>query len=470
MTESKRFGPGDKSPDEPASEPVLPADATVPIDPIPGTDLSRDPWRAAPGEDPFADPKNSPEPESNWQPTPSADEDISATPTSQTEQTTAQPITTPSPTTPPPTRSEREPSSGRPIEPAETTSGSEASSERRRFRRPSVPGSLSQAGRFGRGQRMPDPRIQIAAVGAVLVLIALLASEAGVAILLAAIVLPIALIVTLDRVDVFDREPALILLGIGTAGSAAGILIGLLNGFFLDEFWDENAVNRIGAVGLAGELVGRLEHPPLAIYALAGVVVPGLSVAAMLAAPVAARRWPAFRNEAMDGVTLGAAAAGGFALGSTLVHLWPLISGDRVEGTVADWTVAVLSIVVFRPVILMTIAALVGLAIWQFDLSRDTRDMIVPLAAGLVGAVGFAIIGLLAEQSGAAVQFLFSLAVAGLLLGAGRFSLKKAIDFDRTQLVGSRVVCPTCRRVTPAGKFCAFCQSPLPSDAAGAAS
>ncbi len=312
---------------------------------------------------------------------------------------------------------------------------------------------------------MPDPRIQIAACGAVLVLIALLASEAGVAILLAAGILPLVLIVTLDRIDVFDREPPLILLGIGTAGAAAGILIGLLNGAFLDEFWDENSVDHIGAVGLAGELVGRVDNPPLAIYALAGVVVPGLSVAAILAAPVAARHWPAFRNEVMDGVILAAAAAGGFALGTALVHLWPLITGDRVEGSVADWTVAVLSIVVFRPIILMTIAALVGLAIWQFDLSRDTRDMVVPLAASLGGAVGYAVIGLLAEQSGSTVQFLFNLTVAGLLLGAGWYFLQKAADFDRLQLVGSRVVCPNCRRVTPAGKYCAFCQSPLPSDA-----
>jgi hypothetical protein len=312
---------------------------------------------------------------------------------------------------------------------------------------------------------MPDPRVQIATVGAVLALIALLASEAGVAILLAAVVVPIALIVSLDRIDVFDREPALITLGIGTIGAAAGILIGLLNGFILDEFWDENAVDHIGTVGLAGELVGRLESPPVAIYALAGVVVPGLAVAAMLAAPVAARRWPAFRNEVMDGVTLGAAAAGGFALGTTLVHLWPLISGDRIEGSVADWTVAVLSIVLFRPLILMTIAALVGLAIWHFDLSRDTRDLVVPLAAGLGGAVGFAMIGLLAEQSGSTVQFLFNLAVAAVLAVAGRFCLRQAIAFDRGQLVGGRVVCPNCRRVTPAGKFCAFCQSPLPADA-----
>ena len=462
MTDSRTFGASDKSPDEPASEPALPADATVPIDPIPGTDLTKDPRRTAPSDDPFADPEDSPEPEFDWKPGSSPDDDVPAAATSRFEHTTSQP------TTPPPPRTEDATSTdGTDGSPA-AAAGTEPPSEQRRFRRPSVPGSFGQSVRLGRGHRMPDPRVQIAACGAVVVLIALLASEAGVAIMLAAVVLPIVLIVTLDRVDVFDREPALILLGIGTAGAAAGTLIGLLNRFFLDEFWDETSVDRIGAVGLAGELVGRVDSPPLAIYALAGVVVPGLSLAAMLAAPVAARRWPAFRNEVMDGVTLGAAAAGGFALGTTLVHLWPLITGDRIEGSVADWTVAVLSIVVFRPVILMTIAALVGLAIWQFDLSRNTRDMVVPLAAGLGGAVGFAVIGLLAEQSGSAVQFLFNLAVAGVLLGAGRFCLQKAIDFDRTQLVGSRVVCPNCRRITPAGKFCAFCQNPLPSEAEAA--
>lgn len=377
-----------------------------------------------------------------------------------TGQTTAPPSTTL-----PPKMDEPESSASDRGESPASAGESEAPLEQRRFRRPSVPGSLSQAGRLGRRPWMPDPRIQVAAAGAVLVLIALLASEAGAAILLAAIVVPIAVIVSLDRIDVFDREPALIMLGIGTVGAAAGILIGLLNGFFLDEFWDENAVNQIGTVGLAGELVGRAESPPLAIYALAGVVVPGLAVAAMLAAPVAVRRWPAFRNEVMDGVTLGAAAAGGFALGTALVHLWPLISGDRIEGSVADWTAAVLSIVLFRPLILMTIAALVGLAIWHFGLSRNTRDLVVPLAVGLGGAVGFAVIGLLAEQSGSTLQFLFNLALTGVLALAGRYSLRQAIAFDRSQLAGNRVVCPNCRRVTPAGKFCAFCQSPLPSDA-----
>lgn len=339
---------------------------------------------------------------------------------------------------------------------------SEPAAKPGRFGRGRMPASRLPGGRLG---RVRDPRIWIAVAGAVAVLLALLASEAGLAIMLATAVIPLAIIVTLDRVDVFDREPALILLGIGTAGAAAGVLIGLLNGFLLDEFWEETTVDRIGVIGLAGELAGRGDTPPVAIYALAGIVVPALAVAAMLAAPVAARRWPAFRNEAMDGVTLAAAAAGGFTLGTALVHLWPLISGDTVAGSVADWTVAVLSIVVFRPVIVMAIAALVGLAIWQFDLSRSTRDLVVPLAAGLGGAIAYALLGLLAEQSGAVVQLICSLAVAAILLAAGRNSLQSAIAFDRRLLAGNRVVCPNCRRVTPAGKFCAFCQHPLPTDA-----
>ena len=259
-------------------------------------------------------------------------------------------------------------------------------------------------------ERLPDPRILIAAGGAVLVLIALLASEAGVAILLAAIVLPIALIVTLDRVDVFDRRagahPAWHRHSGGGGRPPHRVAQRLCPGRVLGQ----DAIDSTSAPwGWPGSWSGRVVDPsPLAIYALAGVIVPGLSVAAMLAAPVAARRWPAFRNEAMDGVTLGAAAAGGFALGTTLVHLWPLVTGDQIEGSVADWTVAVLSIVVFRSVILMTIAALVGLAIWQFDLSRDTRDMVVPLAAGLGGAVVFAVVGFagrtVRERGGVPVQ------------------------------------------------------------------
>jgi len=456
VTDPKPTNPSDTGSLEPEPNRTLPSDATDPFDPVvpaPGT-----PWSSLPTEPP-TDPDDPPSPEPDpWDLAAAAPSDPSD-PVSDSEPF-ASPIEPEPVPTPEPTADTPEP----PTDPETPAPDQVAPSARSRFRRPTLPGPQGPAGRFGRLGRGRDPRIGIAAVGALVVLFALLASEAGLAIMLAATVIPLALIVTLDRVDVFDREPPLILLGIGTAGAAAGVLIGLLNGFLLDEFWEENAVDRIGVIGLAGELAGRGDSPPVAIYALAGIVVPALAIAAMLAAPVAARRWPAFRNEAMDGVTLGAAAAGGFTLGTALVHLWPLITGDAVAGSVAGWTVAVLSIVLLRPIIIMTIAAVVGLAIWQFDLSRTTRDLVLPLAAGLGGAMLYALLGLLAEQSGATIQLVWSLAIAATLLALGRTSLRTAIDFDKRLLAGNRVVCPNCRRVTPAGKFCAFCQNPLPAD------
>lgn len=347
---------------------------------------------------------------------------------------------------------------------AESPSNASGSGAGRRFPRLAKPSSIGGRSKIPGLTRIPDVRIVVAGLGALLILLALLASEAGIAILIASVLLPIAAVVALDRGDVFDREPPLIMLGISTSGALAGILIALLNGVILDEFWDRNAVDRIGAVGFAGELVGRTESPPLAIYALAGVVVPALAIAAMLAAPIAARRWTSFRNEAMDGVLLGAAAGAGFAFGTALVHLWPLITGDRIVGSVADWTAAVLSIAVFRSITLMSIAALTALAIWQFDLSRVTQDMVVPLATGFGGAIAYTSIGLLTEQSGATAQFLFNVVLAAVLLAAARLCLQRGIDFDRSQLAGGRVVCPTCRQITPAGKFCAFCKAPLTSE------
>lgn len=312
-------------------------------------------------------------------------------------------------------------------------------------------------------RRIADLRIVIAAGGALLVLLALLASEAGLALLIAAAVLPLVTLMTLDRLDVFDREPALMILGVGAAGLVAGVVVALINRVLLDEFWDKNPVKHIGSVGLAGELVGRIKSPPVSIFALAGVVVPALAVALMMAAPIAARRWHTFRNEAMDGITLGAASGGGFALGTAIVTLWPLISGDYLAGSVADWTVATIAIALLRPLILMGIAALVGVAIWRFDLSQQTQDLVLPFAAGLGGAIAYAFFGLIAEQSGASVVLLWNIAVVMALVLAGRVALASAIRFDRRTLASNRVVCPNCRRVTPAGKFCAFCQAPLPA-------
>lgn len=442
MTDSKHIGTDDEAPRESSSDRPRPEDATIPFDPFaPSLDTE-------PPTDPFASVDAPSDPDAPLEDAPDPREAASSEPLADAPRSESSSETQPSP---PDDRPVATATSTEPSPPASPTA-------RGRFRGPAT---RFAPGPFG---RIRDLRIWIAGVGGLFVLVALLASEAGIAVMLAAAIIPLAAVISLDRMDVFDREPALILLGIGTVGAIAGAFVALLNGFLLDEFWEENAIDRASVVGLAGELSGRPDGPPFAIYALAGIVVPALAVAAMLAAPVAARRWPAFRNEAMDGVTLGAAAGGGFALGTALVHLWPLISGDAVAGSVADWTVTVLSIVLLRPIIMMTIAALVGLAIWQFDLSRNTRDLIVALAAGLGGAILYALFGLLAEQSGATIQLIWSLAIAATLLTAGRVSLRGAIDFDRRLLAGNRVVCPNCRRVTPAGKFCAFCQQPLPAD------
>jgi hypothetical protein len=197
---------------------------------------------------------------------------------------------------------------------------------------------------------------------------------------------------------------------------------------------------------------------------LCGLLLPALAEVVKLAAPVFLRQWPEFRNEVMDGITLGAASGGAFAAGTAIVHFWPVITrGDSVGINLSEWTGMLLGLAVVRPLIQMATSALIGAALWQYSLRQSTDGLIMPIAAGAGGAIFYGLSDIIVQPVGTTFELFWSCLVAVVLLYFLRIVIRRALAQDATALgaPGQRIVCPNCNRVTPVGAFCAICGAPL---------
>jgi hypothetical protein len=229
-----------------------------------------------------------------------------------------------------------------------------------------------------------------------------------------------------------------------------------------DNLWLDDRGLDIASLGLGARAAEGDGSPPILVLALGGLVLPAAGAALAMAAPLYLRRWSAFRNEVMDGVILGAAAGGGYATGLAIAYLWPLLTGDAIAGDVPEWTVAAIGVILLRPLILVGTTALIGAGIWKYDLTGRGKDLLLPLGAGLGWAVAYAFVSLFAGGWSPIVGLVWSLGVLISVTVIGRSVVNEAVGHDRRWLDAGHVICPRCRSVTPAGKFCSVCRGQLP--------
>ena len=370
---------------------------------------------------------------------------------------------------------------------ASATSGTEATGQGGEATIQSRPSSgrvplLGVRGRRLRGRRptVLGLRSLVVAGAAALAVVALLADEAGFALVVAAVAAPLILVETLVRRDVFDRMAPLVLLGVAAAGIVAGAAVGAVSVVVVDELWLDDRRQQAVSLGLAdpGLAVASLGlgaraaegdgSPPLLVLALAGLLLPAAGAGLAMAVPLYLRRWATYRNEVMDGVILGAAAGGGFAIGAAVANLWPLLTGESLVGDVPEWTVAAIGVVLLKPAILVGATALIGAGIWKYDLTARSGDLLVPLAAGLGWTIAYAFVSLFAGSWSPTIGLIWSLGVLIALAAIARSSVNEAVGHDRRWLNAGLIVCPQCRSMTPAGKFCSSCRAPLPQQAPAA--
>ncbi|MHB8587767.1 MAG: PrsW family glutamic-type intramembrane protease [Candidatus Dormibacteraceae bacterium] len=259
----------------------------------------------------------------------------------------------------------------------------------------------------------------------------------------ATFLLPVLYLLYLYEVEVYEDEPWLLV--------GATMVIGAVLGYAFSVFAGA-AVSRL-------VLTGDRENA----FVLAGVAIPIVAQALMLAGPLFLYLFrPRFR-EPLDGLTFGAASALGFTLTSSLVAFWPLIGGPLVApGAPLDWSLLLLRAGILVSVVNASTTALVTAAVWlqRFDRRRQGLPWTTSILATLIIAIGAQVVlgmlGFVVSDLVAATAVLLIATIALLLYV--RLVIHQALLVEGAEHeIGPDAPCPECRRVVPTMAFCPAC-------------
>jgi hypothetical protein len=280
--------------------------------------------------------------------------------------------------------------------------------------------------------------------GAGLILILTLLGLYPVALVGAAVLVPLLMVMYVYVVDIYEDEPISVIGATMLWGVGAGVVYALLTRVLPDG-------------GLA------FGAPSATTTLLNGAALPLLELVLMMAGPLFLLTWRRF-NDVLDGATFGAASAVAFSGTHVIVQALPILgAGLRPAGDPLPWVIQMLSLGVFQPVLA---AGAVGSAVAAFWLryrapvtDRAALGMVgVPLVATAMAALLIVVAGL-AKTLLPLVPATFVLgvlaAVALLWLRAtlhlGLIQESREISIDRS------IVCPNCGHSTPEHTFCGHC-------------
>jgi PrsW family intramembrane metalloprotease len=259
----------------------------------------------------------------------------------------------------------------------------------------------------------------------------------------ASFLLPVLYLLYLYEVEVYEDEPWLLI--------AATMITGAVLGYAVATYSGE-ALSRLN-------LTGDRENA----FVLAGVAIPIVAQALMLAGPLFLYLFRPRYREPLDGLTFGAASALGFTLTSSLVAFWPLIGGALVaSGAPLDWSLRLLRAGILVSLINASTTGLVTAAVWLHRYDRRRAGLpwttsilatviVAVVAQVVIGMLGFAIPDLVASTA------VLLIATLALLLYV-RLVIHQALLVEGAEHeIGPEAPCPECHRVVPAMAFCPAC-------------
>jgi PrsW family intramembrane metalloprotease len=249
---------------------------------------------------------------------------------------------------------------------------------------------------------------------------------------------------------VYEDEPWLLIGATMIAGAALGYAFTSFSG---------GAVSRLN-------LTGDRENA----FVLAGVAVPIVAQALMLAGPLFLYLFRSRFREPLDGLTFGAASALGFTLTSSLTAFWPLLAGPlAASGAPLDRSLRLLRAGILLSLINASTTALVTAAVWlqRYDRRRVGTPWASSILATLIVATGvqvaLALLGFVAADLVAEVAILL-LATLALLLYV-RLVIHQALMVEGAEHeIGPDARCPECQRVVPTMAFCPACGAARAAD------
>ena len=259
----------------------------------------------------------------------------------------------------------------------------------------------------------------------------------------AAVLLPALYLLYLYEVEIYAREPWLLI----GATMVAGAILGLA--------FTQVAGDEASGLSITGDRSSAFVLQALAIPIVAQVL--------MLVGPLALFGLRGRYREPLDGLTFGAASALGFSLSSELSQLWPVISGPLVaSGSSLEWALHLLRIGVLVSLVNASTTGLITASLWlqRYDprRSRHAREVSLPIvlviAVGAQLALGI-ITFFLTDLVG---QLLVWLAAAIMLTLYVRQVIHQALLAEGAgHEIGPPSQCPECHRIVPAMLFCPHC-------------
>jgi RsiW-degrading membrane proteinase PrsW (M82 family) len=267
-----------------------------------------------------------------------------------------------------------------------------------------------------------------------------------VAVVAAALLVPVLILLYLFDVEIYEDEPLRAVALTVVWGALAGIGVGLLGRY----------VSPTGLLTVAESTAKRV--------LVRGLGIPLLSTALMLAGPLILLPYRKF-NETLDGAIFGAACGATFVGAQVLAQSTDLFSaGLRPAGQEYPRVVYLLEFAVAMPVIAAgTIGAAAG-ALWlRYRAPARDRNALgllghpsvaVPLAAGFMIAAAF----ILLYVSSRTVALVLLLVLAALALLWLRQVIHVGLLEEAAEIeIGPDITCANCGHTTPRHTFCINC-------------
>ena len=259
----------------------------------------------------------------------------------------------------------------------------------------------------------------------------------------ATLLLPVLYLLYLYEVEIYEDEPWLLV--------GATMVVGAVFGYAFTSF--------SGAAVSLLNLTGDQDNA----FVLAGVAIPIVAQALMLAGPLFLYVFRRRFREPLDGLTFGAASALGFTLTHSLTVLWPAINGTLVAGgDPVDWLLRLLRAGILVSLINASTTALVTAALWlhRYDRRRLSRPWASSILATIVVAFGAQVVlGMLSVAlPSLLVEVGVRLLAAIALLLYVRLVIHQALLVEGVEhAIGPDARCPECHRMVPTMAFCPAC-------------
>ena len=257
----------------------------------------------------------------------------------------------------------------------------------------------------------------------------------------AAVLLPILYLIYLYEVEVYEREPVLVIAATFVAGAAVGAGYALVAAHFL----------RPVLTTTAGDVL------------LYGVVYPIVAQLLMVAGPLLLLGRKQF-NETLDGLSFGAASALGFTMSTIIAGFWHTLTTTLVaSGPAVDEVLRLLRLGIFGAIVNASTTALITSAVWlQWNGRNRGRHAAVWRDAPGAIAIAFIVQIVLGVLANVVHDLLAVVAIWGIGAALGLVLLRVVVhhallDEGAEHVIGAPAPCPECHHLVPTMLFCPNC-------------